>query len=314
MRDVWGLEIEKEQMGLCQIRQASDGLEFKRGASLPLPPGLVTPSLTELNVADEQEFVSQLRRLMNEVGWKGGSVVLALSDLTCRIGFQDFDELKGTHSETRQLLSWRLKDRLPFGSQEARIDYQALPWQENGTRLLYLVAREAVIAQYEILLANAGLEPTRVITRGVALYRLHQVNHISDKRLFLAPGPSSIVLIYAEEEVPRLWRTLPWNGREDRHDGKHHAQKLVRELHETLSYLRDEMQAETPDHLCFMGGSDTSLAEWVTKAGWLPVCTISPESQDGVPTELLAPAGAALFHETWRLEWILPSTWPRPRF
>jgi hypothetical protein len=313
MRDVWGLEIEKGRIGLCQIRQASDGLQFKRGASLPLPPGLVTPSLTESNVPDEQEFVSQLRSLMNEVGWKGGSVVLVLSDLTCRIGFQDFDELKGTHSETRQLLSWRLKDRLPFASQEARIDCQALPWQENGTRLLYLVAREAVIAQYETLLANAGLEPTRVITRGAALYRLHQVAHISDKRLFLAPGPSSIVLIYAEEEVPRLWRTLPWNGREDRHGGNYHAQRLVRELHETLGYLRDEMQVEAPDRVCLMGGSDTSLAEWVTKAGRLPVCTTPPESQDGVPTELLAPAGAALFHKPWMPEWTSRLTWPRPR-
>lgn len=302
MAGAWGLEIDKGRIGLCQIRQTSDGLQLKRGASLSPPPELLTPSPTESNVADEEEFASQLRNLVKEVGWRGGPVVLALPDLTCRIGFQDFDELQGTPSETRQLLSWRLKDRLPFPAQEARIDYQALPSQENRSRLLYLVAREAVIAQYETLLAKVGLDPIRVTTRGAALYRLHQFVHISDKRLFLAYGPSSIVLAYAEREIPRLWRTLPWKGLRDPHDGNHHAQKVVREIHETLGYLRDEMKVETPEHLCLIGGSDTSLAESLASAGQLPVCA-HHESQDGVPTDLLVPAGAALLQRTWRLGW-----------
>ncbi len=302
MIGTWGLDIEKGRIGLCQIRQTSDGLQLKRGASLSLPPELLTPSLTESNVADEEEFTSQLRMLMKEVGWKGGPVVLALPDLTCRIGFQDFDELQGKPSETRQLLSWRLKDRLPFPAQEARIDYQALPSREKESRLLYLVAREAVITQYETLLAKGGLDPIRVTTRGTALYRLHQFVHIGDRRLFLASGPSSVVLTYAEGEIPRLWRTLPWNGLQDRHDGNHLVQKVVREFHETLGYLRDEMNVEAPEHLCLMGGSDTSLAESLASAGELQVCT-HPESQDGVPTDLLAPAGAALLQKTWRLGW-----------
>lgn len=302
MRDPWGLEIEKGRIACCQVRQTSDGLQLKRGASLPLPSDLLTPSPTESNVADEEEFASRLRSLMKEVRWKGGPVMLALPDLTCRIGFQDFEELQGTPSETRQLLSWRLKDRLPFPAQEARIDYQALPSRENGSRLLYLVAREAVITQYEMLLAKVGLDPIRVATRGIALYRLHQFVHIGDKRLFLASGPSSIVLTYAEGEIPRLWRTLPWNGLRDQRDGNHHAQKVVREIHETLGYLRDEMRVETPEHLCLMGGSDTSLAELLASAGRLQVCT-HPESEDEVPADLLAPAGAALLQRTWRPRW-----------
>lgn len=312
MIGTWGLEIDTGRISLCQVRQTPHGVELKRGASRPLPPDLLTPSLTEPNVADEQELTAQLRSLVKEMGWKGGKVVLALPDLTCRAGFQDFEELKGTPAEIRQLLSWRLKDRLPFPVEEARIDYQSLVSQQDGSRLVYLFAREAVIAQYETLLLNVGLEPIRIVTQGLALYRLHQVAHMSEKRLFLALGPSSIVLIYAEEEIPCLWRTLPWNGLRDRHDGNHHVQKVVRELHETLGYLRDEMEVETP-HLCLMGGSDTSLSDALASAGQLPVCS-PPESQDGIPADLLAPAGAALLHKTWRLEWTLPSTWPRPRF
>jgi Tfp pilus assembly PilM family ATPase len=114
MLATWGLEIDKGRIGLCQIRQTSHGLQSKRGASLPLPPGVLTPSLTEPNVAEEQELTSQLRHLLEKAGWRGGRVVLTLPDLACRTGFQDFEELRSTPAEIRQLLCWRLKDRLPF--------------------------------------------------------------------------------------------------------------------------------------------------------------------------------------------------------
>ena len=300
MLGAWGLEIDTGRIGLCQIRQTSHGLQFKRGASLPLPPGLLTPSLTEPNVTEGQELTSQLRTLLKKTGCRGGSVVLTLPDLTCRTGFQDFEEVKGSSSEMRQLLCWRLKDRLTFPVQEARIDYQPLPSHGNGSRLLYLLAREAVIAQYEDLLVNVGLEPARIVTRGAALFRLHQVAGISGKQLLFAIGPSSILLIYAEQGVPRLWRALPWNGHGDPADPNYQAERLLRELQETLGYLREEMGVEKPDGLLLIGGGEEALAESLTKAYQLPVRTI-PERRHGIPVDLLAPAGAALLHRAWRL-------------
>jgi hypothetical protein len=263
-------------------------------------------------VADEQELTAQLRGLLKEMDWKGGTVVLALPDLTCRTGFQDFEELKGTPAEMRQLLCWRLRDRLPFSVEEARIDYQSLGSQGNGSRLWYLLARETVIAQYETLLSNVGLEPTRIITRGVALYRLHQAAVVGGKHLLFAPGPSSIVLIYVEEGVPRLWRALPWNGDGNPQDRNRQAQRLARELQETLGYLRDEMGVEQLDIPLLARGSNHSVAEVLAKACQVTVRSM-PEPQDGLAGELLAPAGAALLHKAWRLEWRSPSTWPRPR-
>src|SRR3972149_2065332 len=85
---------------------------------------------------------------------------------------------------------WRLKSHIPFPINESRIDYQPLPGQGSGTRLLYLLAREAVIAQYEALVASVGLEPTRIIPRGVALYRLPKTSGIGGKRPLPAARPS----------------------------------------------------------------------------------------------------------------------------
>lgn len=299
MLATWGLEIDKGRIGLCQIRQTSHGLQSKRGASLPLPPGVLTPSLTEPNVAEEQELTSQLRHLLEKAGWGGGRIVLTLPDLTCRTGFQDFEELRSTPAEIRQLLCWRLKDRLLFPVQEARIDFQPVSSTGNGTRLLYLLAREVVIAQYETLLMNVGLEPTRIITRGVALYRLHQTATISGTRLLFAPGPSSLLLIYTEQGIPQLWRVLPWDDGTPK-DPSHGAERLFRELQETLSYLRDDMGVEKPDGLLLIGEGEGALAESLTKACQLPVHAI-PEPQHGVPMDLLAPAGAALLQKAWGL-------------
>ncbi|MFQ5848659.1 MAG: type IV pilus biogenesis protein PilM [Candidatus Methylomirabilales bacterium] len=305
MAGTCGLEIDTERIGLCRIRQASRGLTFKRGASLPLPPGLVTPSLTEPNVAEEEALTAELRRLLKKAGWRRGPVVLTLPDLSCRIGFQDFEELGGTPAEMRQLLSWRLKDRLPFPIQEARLDYQPVPSPGNGTRLLYLLTREAIVAQYETVLATVGLEPVRIITRGVALYRLSQAAGIGGKRLLFAPGPSSLVLIYAEQGTAQLWRVLPWDDHGTAQDRIHRAERLLQELRETIGYLRETMGVGEPDGLLLMGGGNQALAETVTKGCQLPVHTM-PEPGDGFPVDLLTPGGAALLQQAWRPGWISP--------
>jgi len=303
MAGTWGLEIDKGRIGLCRARLTSRGLEVTQGISLPLPSALITPALTELNVAEGQTLSGELRTLMKKAGCRGGPVVLTLPDRSCRIGWQDFEALSGTPSETRQLLCWRLKDRIPFPIHESRIDYQPLPGQGSGTRLLYLLAREAVIAQYEALVASVGLEPTRIITRGVALYRLQKTAGIGGKRLLLAAGPSSLLFVYVEEHIPRLWRVLPWDGHEPAADQQHRTERVLRELHTTIRYLRDEMGTGGPDRLVLMGEGEDTLAESLRGACELPVDTI-PERRNGLRGELLAPAGAALLRQPWRPRWI----------
>jgi len=303
MAGAWGLEIDKGRIGLCRARLTSRGLEVTQGISLPLPSALITPSLTEPNVAEGRTLSSELRSLMKRVGCRGGPVVLTLPDTSCRIGWQDFEALSGTPSDTRQLLCWRLKDRIPFPIHESRIDYQPLPGQGSGTRLWYLLAREAVIAQYEALVVSAGLEPTRTVTRGVALYQLQQTTGIGGKRLVLAPGPSTLLFVYAEEHMPRLWRVVPWDGHDALADQEHRAERVLRELHATIRYLRDEMGVGEPDGLVLMGEGEDALAESLRGACELPVHTM-PERRNGLRGELLAPAGAALLRQPWRLRWI----------
>jgi hypothetical protein len=303
MGGTWGLEVDKGRISLCQMRQTSQGFRLKRGAWLALPPGLISPSLTEPNVADEQALTVQLRSLQQKAGCRGGPVVVALPDLTCRLGWQDFEELTGTPAETRQLLCWRLKDRLPFSVRECRIDFQFLPSSGGSRRLLYLLAREAVITQYEKLVASIGLEPIRMITRGVALFRVHRTAASSGKRLLCAPGLSSLLVIYAEGGIPRLWRVLPWDDHGTSEDRSSRAERLLRELQETIRYLREEMEVGAMDGLLLIPTREEPLAESLTSGLKLAVHTTA---KDGLPLDLLAPAGAALLQKAWRPRWISP--------
>jgi hypothetical protein len=252
---------------------------------------------------------------MQKAGCMGGAVAVAVPDLSCRIGWQDFEEVKGTPAETIELVRWRLKERLPFPVQETRIDCQPLPSQGNGTRLLYLAAREAVLTQYETLLLTVGLEPIRVVSRGVALHRLQRVAGNGGKHLLIAPGPSSLVLIYADQGLPRLWRVLPGDDRGETSAGSVEPQsrtaedriarveRIQRELVASLRYLGEETEAGSPEGLVLMGGGDAAVADSLAKACALPVRAV-PEPRHGFPPELLVPVGAALLRPAERRRWI----------
>ena len=292
VRGVWGLQIDERQLGLCWIRRKVQGLVVQRGGSHPLPPSLLIPSLTELNVVDDKAFISVLRKFLEEAGWRGGSTVVALPDLSCRIGYQDFNEVKGRPAEMRQFLGWRMKDRLPFPLQEARIDYQPLPSQGNGARLLYLLARHAVMSQYESLLAQVGIEPTRIIPQGLALHRLLAIAGIRGKQLFLTPGSSSDVFIYCDEAVPYLWRVLPRGENGSANGPEHRIKRIVRKLHETMTYLEEEMRVGKPDGLVLPAGTEPALTEACKKTCQLPM-HIVPVPELRLPVDLLPAAGAA---------------------
>ena len=301
-RGVWGLQIDERRVGLCWTRRKLQGRDVQRGGSHPVPPGLLIPSLTEPNVVDEEAFIAVLKKLLADAGWRGGSTVVALPDLSCRIGYQDFTEVKGRPAEMRQFLGWRMKDRLPFPLQEARIDYQALPSPGNGTRLLYLLARQAVMSQYESLLARAGIEPTRIIPQGLALYRLLAIAGMRGKQLFLSPGSSSDVFIYCDEGVPYLWRVRPRDENGGAHDSDHRIERIARELHETITYLEEEMSVGKPDGLVLPAGTEPALADACKKTCHLPVHAV-PVPELRLPVDLLPAAGAALLQPAPRFRW-----------
>ncbi len=160
-------------------------------------------------------------------------------------------------------------------------------------RLLYLLGREAVLGQYETVLAYVGLEPTRIITRGLALYRCVHIAGVVGKRLFLGLGPSSLSLIYVQDGVPRLWRVLPWDDPPPP-DGNRRAARLLRELQETMHYLEEELAVGAFDSLLMIGGEE-ALADALRKACTFPVQTFEGAGH-GLSVDLLAAAGAALLH------------------
>jgi hypothetical protein len=316
MAAAWGLEIDKGRMALCRTRQTTRGLQVQRGAMAALPAGLIVPSLIDPNVTDGEALTGELRTLMKKAGCRGGAVAVALPDLTCRLGWQDFEEVGGTPSETLDLLRWRLKDRLPFPIPESRIDYQPLPSRAGKAQLFYVAAREAVLGQYETLILAAGLEPVRVIPRGIALYRIYWAAAGTGRHLVIATGPSSVSLVFAEEGIPRLWRVLPWD---DRHTASlRHAQaddqdrtaedrtapweRLLRELQASLRYLGEELGSDPPDALVLMDGGDTALANALTRASQLPVSTTA-KSQNELPADFVVPAGATAPRPAWRMGW-----------
>jgi hypothetical protein len=79
----------------------------------------------------------------------------------------------------------------------------------------------------------------------------------------------------------------------------------VREIHETITYLEEEMRVGQLDGLILLGEIEPAFTEALEKACDIPIQTVTVPRLS-LPVELLPSAGAALLQQAWRPRWKSP--------
>lgn len=224
-----------------------------RLAATAMPTDLLRPSFTDPNATDEEALARLLRETLARVAPRARRARVALPELAVRLRFLDFQDLPERREEIVQFIRFRLKASLPFPAEEARLDYLSLPpGHEDGgrRRLLCLIGRERVLAQYEGVLARAGLDAPCLAPGSVYLY--NRWTAARDEALLLGHlGHSGTTLVVAAGGRPLLWRTLPLGGQAPGPDA---AEALGREVADTLGFARDQAGLPRIERAMISGG------------------------------------------------------------
>ncbi|MFB3818712.1 MAG: type IV pilus biogenesis protein PilM [Candidatus Methylomirabilales bacterium] len=229
----WGLDIEADRLRLCAAAAAGGRVRLQRWGEAAVPAGLLQPSLTAPNLPDAAALGRILLGLAREVRCRGW-VRVALPDDVFSLRTLLTDDLPPEPAEARRFLRWQARDLLPFPAEETRLDFVAgLPPADGRQRIVCLMARERVLADYERLLAEAGLHAARLDARSVALAQAASRRLGSRTAGLVSLAAGRLTILVVEAGLPRFRRTLagaPDDAARDR---------LLREVADSLAFCRE---------------------------------------------------------------------------
>jgi type IV pilus assembly protein PilM len=241
-----GIDLRSEELALVRLAQKS---RSKRGRELdlcftaPLAEGLLRFSMHEPNVLDVDGFRSALEGALLRAGVAGAKrIALTLPDYVTRVAVTELPEVPRSRAELVELLKFRMKKSLPFDTDQARVAFEPL----RGKSFLTGVMHEAVVSQYEDVLAGLGLHVGLVVPASLSLLGLLR----PVARRELAPGSDFFfvnvekeyfsVSLVRDRDVPVLTRTLGLRVSEGV-SAPYGEEDLLQEIIPTAIYYREKL-------------------------------------------------------------------------
>src|SRR5262249_7739373 len=102
-------------------------------ASVGLPVGTVTASLTERNIPDKPRLQSLVKETLRSASFKGSEVSVVIPDESTRISFVNAETLPKTLEEQQSFLRWKLKKTVPFDVDTAQIAFRVVGQITSGS-------------------------------------------------------------------------------------------------------------------------------------------------------------------------------------
>lgn len=132
----------------------------------------VDPHLMRPNVTATDDLSRAATSLISEVGNGEGRYGLVVPDGAVRVALLSFESLPEDPAEAEALIRWRMRDKLPFNTEEARATFQVLSKEPGRIEILALAMRMSVIAEYEAPFASLNGGAALIVPATVALLPL----------------------------------------------------------------------------------------------------------------------------------------------
>lgn len=229
------IEIAADRVAAAVVGMRSGGLFVSAHAAEPLAPGVVTPSLTGVNIHDRTAVAGALRRLLERLGARARRVALVIPDTTAKVSLLRFEQVPTRRDDLEQLIRWQLRKAAPFPVDDAGVTYSAGHAVDSGREFLVELARRDTIREYESVCEDVGAYAGLVDTATLSLLGLFSGRSAP-------PGDWLLVHVrtdYTSVAIVRGEQVLFYRSRPE--DEGTALEDLV---HQTAMYYQDRLQGQ----------------------------------------------------------------------
>jgi Tfp pilus assembly PilM family ATPase len=293
-----GIEITASAVRVAVVSGYGANLSVLSTKTVDVPDGVVNEIYASPNVSDMSRLSSLLRECLDGVPAGIRRAGLSLSDSVFRVQTIDFEKLPDKTEDRQRLIRWRLEKGAAFDIADTVLRYQILGRQDKGFTVLSCVAKQAVIARYESLFFDLGLEPWAVGPSSFYAFNLYS-SYLAKKSAYSALtylSRDSFATIIGEPGGVRFYRYKDVK----RGSAENIREKIMREIEDSLHFFRhmDRLQQSEVRDLYLAGesGMSADLAGAFRAVSPLTVEELSPEvaalSGETIAPEMTAALGA----------------------
>ncbi len=247
-------EISRQAVSLVRLDSKHSNL-IDRFAVIPLPQGLIVPSLTKPNIASVPEFAAVLKTAIAKAEVKSVKVSLAIPDASAKSAIHIMDTLPPSENDKQQLLKWKLKKAVPFNVEEAHLSY----WERktiNGKHVLLTVCicRE-VLNQFEEVFQKMGIQVGYVTLSSFAAFEFlahFDPEAVQKSVLLLRIGATDTSSLIMQEGRVSFFRHSERNSDEELATARTSPkptpmqyQEIYDELYPCVIYYQDKLSSQS---------------------------------------------------------------------
>jgi Tfp pilus assembly PilM family ATPase len=274
---VLGIEITSEAVRVAAF--SGNGGNNVVCSRAELQPGIISESYGAVNISDRDRFISATGSCLGEVrAGQKRRAGLCLPDGIFRVQVLEFDALPAKDAERDRLIRWRLDKTAAFDMSDTLMRHRIARGQDAGFTVLACIAKKSVIAQYEGLLVELGIEPWHVGLSSFSILNFYAM-YLSKKShsfAFAHFASDSFTTIISENGGVRFYRFKEVK----RGNGDEASFRLAREIDDSLHfYMHMDRSYQTELGNLYLSG-DRGICE--TLAGEL-------NARTGMAVEVLSP-------------------------
>jgi hypothetical protein len=246
------------------------------------PQGLI-PHPSRPNVTKPEDLRQAVQEVAGVVGNGTGRVGLVVPDGAVRVALFSFETLPEDARDAEALVRWRMRERLPFAPEEARVSFQVVSREPGQVEVLAVAARNSVLHEYEAALEPVNGGPELILPATLTLLPLLPDGETGGQLLshVCAKWVTSVVVAGGQ---PCLWRTREL----ELGSGEEPAKAVAAEAARILASARDHLKTELERvWLCARPPAGSEMVSTVASAIAHDVEVLTPRASfgAGLPSE-----------------------------
>ncbi len=242
------VEFTAERVSAAVVGSRGGSLVLTAHATEALPPGVIVPSFTQPNILDQAAAAGALRRVFDAIGTRPRRVGLIVPDTVGKVSLVRFEKVPERTDDLDQMVRWQVRKSAPFPIEEAQVAWTPGSTLADGSReLVVVMARRAIVAEYEAVCAAAGAQAGLVDLVTLNLMNLVMASSGAPAGdwllVHMAPESTSIAIGRGRDVV--FFRNRP----------EHEGEPLEDLVHQTRMYYEDRIQGAGFERVLLAGGS-----------------------------------------------------------